>query len=92
MLAREAAAGKVGVDDAVGGWQFVARQVVVGDQRCNAELPGAGNAVDAGDAVVNGDDELRLLRRGKLDDVGGESVAIGEAVRYQIIDVCAESP
>jgi hypothetical protein len=92
MLARETAAGKVGVDDAVGGRQFVARQVVVGDQRGDAELPGAGDAVDAGDAVVNGDDELRLFRRRQLDDVGGESVAVGEAVRDQIIDLCAESP
>jgi hypothetical protein len=44
-FAREAAGGQIRVDDTVGRRQFVTRQVVVGDQRGDAELPGAGDAL-----------------------------------------------
>lgn len=70
MLAGEVAVREIRVDDTVGGRQLVAWQVVVGDQRRDPQLPGAGHAVDAGDAVVDGDDQVRLARCRQVDDVG----------------------
>ena len=74
VLAGKAAARLVRVDDARGGRQDRSRQVMVGDQDGDAEVVGAGHALDAGD----------------VDDLGRESVAVLEAVRHQVADVRAE--
>ena len=66
------------------------RQVVVGDQRRDAELAGAIDALDAGDAVVDGDDQVGRLLRGEVDDFRRQAVAELEAVGQQEIDVGAE--
>ncbi len=87
---REGAAGLVGIDDAVGVGQRRAGQVVVGDQRGDAEFAGAGDAFEAGDAVVDGDDEVGRLPRGDIDDFRRQAVAELEAVRDEEIDVGAE--
>ena len=48
---------KVRVDDGVCARQFGARQVMIGDQHIHAGVPGRLGPGDAGDTVVNGDDE-----------------------------------
>ena len=67
-LAREIAAGLVRVDDHLCRRQFVARQVVVGNQRGDAAAPEFGHAFDAGDAVVDRDHQVRMARGGELRD------------------------
>jgi hypothetical protein len=89
-LGREIAAGLVGIDDALGVGQGVARQVVVGDQRGDAVLLGAGDAFQAGDAVVDGDDQVGRLLGGDIDDFRRQAVAELEAVGEQEIDIGAE--
>ncbi|MNS50718.1 hypothetical protein D3C72_833740 [compost metagenome] len=86
-LAREFASGLVRVDQRIGQRQFIAGQVVVGDQYFEASLFGSGHAFDAGDAVVDGDQQLRLAGQCDLDDFRGQAVAIFEAVRHQIVDM-----
>jgi hypothetical protein len=54
--------------------------VVVGDQRGDAVLLGAGDAFKAGDAVVDGDDQVGRLLRGDIDDFRRQAVAELEAV------------
>ena len=49
-----------------------------------------GDAVDAGDAVVDGDDQVGLLLRGEAHDFGREAVAGVEAVGHQVVDRGAE--
>jgi hypothetical protein len=56
----------------------VARQVVVGDQRRDAELAGAGDALDAGDAVVDGDDQVGRALCGEVDDFRRQAVAVAK--------------
>ena len=64
--------------------------MVVGDQRGDAQLVGAGNAFQAGDAVVDGDDQVGRLLGGNVDDFRREAVAEFEAVGQQKIDMGAE--
>ena len=82
--------GWFGIDDAVGFGQGFGRQVVVGDQRRDAVFAGAVDALDAGDAVVDGDDQVGRLLRGDVDDFRRQPVAELEAVGQQEIDVGAE--
>ena len=84
------AAGLVRVHDAVGFRQGFRRQVVVGDQRRDAVFAGAVDALDAGDAVVDGDDQVGRLLRGDVDDFRRQPVAELEAVGQQEVDVGAE--
>ncbi len=86
-LAGELAARLVGVDDGVRRRQFRARQVVVGDQHLEPGGLGGGHAVDAGDAVVHGHQQLRLALQGDGDDLRGQPVAVLEAVGHQVVDV-----
>ena len=89
------AARLVRIDDGAGGGQVVAGQVVIGDQHVDAERVGRFHAVDAGDAVVDRDQQIRLARRaarGQRDDLGRQAVAVFEAVRHQIVDLRAEHP
>jgi hypothetical protein len=64
--------------------------VVVGDQRGDAVLLGAGDAFQAGDAVVDGDDQVGRLLGGDIDDFRRQAVAELEAVGEQEIDIGAE--
>jgi len=89
-LARESAARLVGIDDARRGGQFGAGQVMVGDQRGDAERVRMRHALDARDAVVHGDDEVGLFRRGNVDELGREAITELEAVRHEIVDLRAE--
>ena len=47
---------------------------------------GACDAFDAGDAVVDGDDQVGGHRRREIDDFGRQPVAVGEAVGDQVVD------
>ena len=91
-LAGEVAARLVRIDDARGLRQRIAGQMVVGDQRGDAELVGARHAFDAGDAVVDGDQQVGAPRRarGEIDDFGREAIAVFEAVGHEIGHVRAE--
>ena len=51
----------------------------------------AAHAVDARDAVVDGDDQARRAARRELDDLRREAVAVLEPVRDQEIDVGADA-
>jgi hypothetical protein len=83
-------------DDGVGGGQCVARQVVVGNDYAHAQPLGLGDARHAGDAVVDGDEQVGLpesaMSGGKARYFGREAVAGLEAVRYQIVHRGAHRP
>ena len=91
VLAREAAAGLVGVDDArAPAGSVVGRQVMVGDDHLDAAPVGFGHAVDAGDAVVDRDDDVRaLFRCGQRDDFRRQAIAVLEAVGHDVVDLGA---
>ncbi|MNR07238.1 hypothetical protein D3C85_1233540 [compost metagenome] len=86
-LARKAATRLVGIDDGIGRRQLRAGQVVVGDQHREARRLGRRHAVEAGDAVVHCDQQLRLLVQRHGDDLRGQAVAVLEAVGHQIVDM-----
>ena len=88
-LAFEVAAGLVGVDDHVGVRQhhlpaLQRGQVVVGHQHLHAQLFGARHAVQAGDAVIDGDQKVATDRFDALGNRRGQAVAIDDAVGHQI--------
>ena len=80
----------IGVDDAGCVRQLGAGQVVVGDQRGDAEALRVRDALDARDAVVDGDQDVGLAVRGDVDQLGRQPVAQLEAVRHEIFDIGAE--
>jgi len=61
--------------------------VVVGDQRGDAVLLGAGDTFQAGDTVVDGDDQVGRLLGGDIDDFRRQAVAELEAVGDEEMDV-----
>ena len=75
----------VGIDDGVCLRQFVAWQVVVGDEDLHAQAAGVRYACDAGDAVINGDEYIGTAFVYALCDGGGEAVAVGNAVGYKVV-------
>ena len=52
----------------------------------------SSHPVDAGDAIIDSDQNVGLLAGREFDDRGGQSVAILEAVRNEIADVRAHCP
>ena len=50
----------------------------------------ARDALDAGDAVVDGDEQVGLALRGEVDELGRQAVAELEAVGHEVVDVGAE--
>ena len=86
----EVAARLIGIDDAISGGQGFAGQVVVGDQGGDTVLLGTGDAFQAGDAVVDGNDQVRGLLGGKVDDFWREAIAELETIRQQEVDVRAQ--
>jgi hypothetical protein len=90
-LALELAAGLVGVDQHVGHGQLGAGQVVVGDQHLQAARLGGGHAVDAGDAVVHGDQHVGAAVGHALGNGRREAVAVDHAVGHQVVTCLAPS-
>ena len=90
-LARECAAGLVRIHDAQGVGQLVAGQVMIGDEHRNAERLRFRDAFDRCDAVVDGDDEVRLALGSQPDDFRSEPVAVFETIRHEVVDVRPES-
>jgi hypothetical protein len=93
MLAREAAARLVGVDDGRSGRQFVAGQVVIGDQHPHAQRIGARHAGHTGDAVVHGDQPIGRAARARgseIDDLRRQPIAVFEAVGHQVVHAGAQ--
>ena len=78
------------IDDAVGLRQLGARQVVIGDQRADAQRAGARHAFDARDAVVHRDEQVRLALSSQIDQLRRQAIAQLEAVGHEIVDVGAE--
>ena len=67
--------------------------MVVGDQHLQAEAIGLVYAVDAGDPVVHGNQDVRsLLLVCQTHDLRSEAIAVLEAVGDQVIDGCAAGP
>ena len=67
----------------------LARQVVIGHQHLHALGVRHVDAGVRGDAVIDGDDQLRAARRRLLHHFGAQAVAVFKAVRHQIVDGCA---
>jgi hypothetical protein len=61
--------------------------VMVGDQHGDAQFVGARHSLDAGDAVVNGDDEIGRALGRQFDDFRRQAVAVFEAVRDEVTPV-----
>ena len=88
-LARESAARLVRVDDAVRVGQLhhaadQRRQVVVGDEHIEAARTRMRHTVEAGNAVVHGDEQLRFLCERQIDDRRRQAVAVHGAVGHDI--------
>ena len=96
MLAGEWAAVLVGIDQHRGIGQDRARQVMIGDQHLHPGRAGVGHAVQAGHAVVDGDQQIGASNSGMLerqvDDLGCQAIAVFEAVGHQIVDDRAHRP
>jgi len=91
MLAWKGAAGLVRIDDQCVR-NRVAGQVVIGDDHFDAQLAGALDAGMAGDAVVDGQNQLRRARGGKIDNLRGQAVTVLKAVGYDEVDNRAHRP
>ena len=90
-LAGKRAAWLVGVDDGIGVRQRLARQVVVGHQYLEASRLRRRDAVDAGNPIVDRDQQLRLALQCHFDDFRCEAVPVLETVGYQVVHVgCTE--
>ena len=66
--------------------------MMIRDQDIDTERARRGDPVDAGDAVVDGDDHCRLAFRGERDNLRRKPVAELEAVRHEEIDARAHRP
>ncbi len=92
-FARELAPWLVRIDDGACRRQFVAGQMVVRDEHVDTERIRGLHPVDAGNAVVHRDQQIRLAgsaARRERHDFGRQAVAIFEAVRHQIVDARAK--
>ena len=97
ILRWESAARLIGVDDRAGRRQPLARQMMIGDDHPDRQRIGTFHALDAGHAVVDRNDPVRMPLGGQLDQFRGQPVAEFEAVGYQIVHIgahraqCAQS-
>ena len=60
--------------------------MVVGHQHLHAQGSGARHAVDAGNAVVNRDQQLRAGGLHAFGNRRGQAIAVNDPVRHQIAD------
>ena len=86
-LAGELATRLVRVDDGIGRRQFVARQVVIGDQHAQPGFFRRCHAFDAGDPVVHGDQQLRRTSQCHFNDFWRQTVAVLKPVGHQVVDM-----
>ena len=86
-LAGERATRLVRVDDGIRHRQLGAGQVVVGDQHSQTRRLGRRHTLDAGNAVIHGNQQLRRTLKRHRDNFRGQAVAIFEAIGHQVIDV-----
>ena len=87
VFAGKQAARLVGVDQRIGLRQGAAGQVVVGHDDLHAQSLGAGHAFQAGNAVINRQQQLRACGMHPFGNGGGQAVAVGDAVGHQIAGV-----
>ena len=64
--------------------------MVIGNQGRDPELARAGDSIDTADAIVYGDNKVRLAGGCQVDDVGRQAIATGKAIRHQIIHAGAK--
>ena len=60
--------------------------MMIGDQHVDAPCVGGRDTFDAGDAVIDGDEQLRRTLRGKRHDFCGQSIAELEAIGHDEVD------
>ena len=87
-LTGERTARLVGIDDGIRRRQLGARQVVIGNQHSQPRGLSCGHALDAGNTIVHGDQQLRLALKRHRNDFRGQAIAILETIGYQVIDMC----
>ena len=87
VFAGKQAARLVGVDQRIGLRQGAAGQVVVGHDDLHAQSLGAGHAFQAGNAVINRQQQLRACGMHPFGNGGCQAVAVGDAVGHQIAGV-----
>ena len=86
-LAREWTARLVGVDDGCRVRQPLTRQVMIGNDHINCKRLRGGDAVNAGNAVIDRDDDLRRLLRCQRHNFRRQSVAKFETVWHDVADL-----
>jgi hypothetical protein len=67
--------------------QLRAREVMVGHQHLQPQGIGLVHALDAGDAVVHGDQDVGALLVYALRDRRSQAVAIDHAIGYEVVHV-----
>jgi hypothetical protein len=86
-LARKAVAAQVRIHDRIGFGQIFRRQMVIGDEHATARLLGRTHAGQAGNAAVDGHEQIG---RAVGDDVGDQcrrqSVPVHDAIRHAHLD------
>ena len=86
ILLRRWTIGTPRVEHGAGGWQLVARQVVIGDDDLDAGAARRAHGLDGGDAAVAGDDEARPHALGRGQAGGPKVIAVADAVRHERLD------
>ena len=66
--------------------------MVVGDKHAHAERVRVRDALERGDAVVDGDEHAGLARRRLVHDLRRDAVAVLGAVRDDVVDERAHGP
>ena len=89
ILGGKFAAGLIGVDDQRLR-QGIARQVMVGNQYFNAQLTRPLYPGHAGNAVVHGNNDVRLALRCQLDNFRRQAIAVLKAVGDDEVHLAAQ--
>ena len=58
--------------------------MVIGDQHPHPQRPGDLDTLQAGDAIVNGQEDIGLPLGGQGDDFRRQAVPVLETIRYQV--------
>ena len=91
VLAGKSAAMLIGIHDARRRRKFRPRQMVIGNQHCDSALVCFRHAFHAGNAVIHGDQEIRLASGGKTHNFRSEPIAVFKTIRHQILNLRAET-